>query len=385
MDDKGEIICLRPVDEKLSLGIWSKNGPPRLLIENTAKKSGARKKLIHLNWVEKEDRRLSISGVKINESYNYEMRQLEPIIQSILVEYSVYSRFKMFYWKTITSLSNMIGTPTTVINPADIAFMPEIKRYYLWICDLSKNRSEGFYRPFFPMTEAERNLMPSPEGIPFTDEQKGSEYIVKTGIIRKLMDVNPTRWYRPLQIAAAAMLLSFSFCGEDGSEMTELLWNVTDTPTSFKPDYSKMMKLGERLNLYIRHFNAIKDIKCEYFDFDSVAEMQKREYERKRRFDIPVGAIGNNEYTVTVLEKDNEPTAFTCVSRSIAANKEKEIVYHIPQDVLLKTQRDDTLDEVNLDELFSLTSLIKVKQCHDWLERIAFFVSAFTGVKTQNS
>jgi len=279
----------------------------------------------------------------------------------------------------------MIGTPTTVINPADIAFMPENKRLYLWVCDLSKNRNEGFYRPFFPMTEAEKDLLPSPEGVPFSGEQKSSEYLFKTGIIRKLMDVNPARWYRPLQIAAAAMLLSFSFCGEDGSEMTEQLWNATGTPTIFKPDYSKMVKLGERLNLYIRHFSAIKEIKCEYFDYDSVAEMLKRGYERKRRFDIPVGTIGNNEYTVTIFEKEYEPTAFTCVSRSIAVTRENEIVYHIPQDVLLKTQQDDTLDETNLDEFFSLTSLIKAKQCNDWLERIAFFVSPFTGVKAQSS
>jgi hypothetical protein len=279
----------------------------------------------------------------------------------------------------------MIGTPTTIINPADIAFIPENKRYYLWICDLSKNKSEGFYRPFFPMTEAEKDLLPSPEGVPFSGEQKSSEYLFKTGIIRKLMDVNPVRWYRPLQIAAAAMLLGFSFCGEDGGEMTELLWNVTGAPTIIKPDYSKMVKLGERLNLYIRHFNEIKSIQSEYIDYDSVTEIQKRGFERKRRYSIPVGIIGNNEYTVTMLEKDNEPTAFTCVSSSIAVNREKEIVYYIPQDIHYKAQQDDTLEKVNLDEFFSLTSLIRAKQCNDWLERIAFFVSAFTGVKAQNN
>lgn len=386
MDEKGEVTSVHSVDEKLTLGIWTKDGMPRLLIENKAKKVGAKRKLVHFSWIEKDDRKLSMRGEKRNESYNYEMNQLEPVIKHILEEYSVYSKFKMFYWKTITSLSNMLGTPTNIIDNAEMALMPEKKRFFLWVCDMTKSKSEGFYRPFFPMDEYEINMMPSPEGVPFSGDQKGAEYFFKTGIMRKLMGINPSRWYRPLQIAAAAILLDFSFCGEDGSEMAKLLWNnYTYDTLNLKPDDPKIVKLGERINLYIRHFNAIKEIEYEEGVYDSVAELLKRGYERKKRFSIPVGAIGDVEYTVTMFEKENTPVAFSCVPRGATIRHENDIVYHIPQEVFIKAEQDDTLDKGNIDEFFSLTSLIKAKQCNDWLERIAFFVSAFTGVKTQKA
>ena len=383
MDDKGDIISVYSVDEKLTLGIWTKDGTPRLLIENKAKKTGAKKKLVHFSWVEKKDRKLSMGGEKRNESYSYEISQLEPALKQILEEYSVYSKFKIFYWKTINLLSHMIVTPTNIIDPAEIALMPEKKRFFLWICDMTKSRSTGFYRPFFPMGEAERSVFPSPEGLPISNDQKGTEYIFKTGVLRKLMGINPARWYRPLQIAAAAMLLDFSFCGEDGGEFAKALW-IESAPEAivFKPDDPKMVKLGERINLYIRHFYATKDIGYEEGVYDSVSEMQKREYVRKRRFTIPVGSIGDVEYTATTFEKENEPVAFACVPQAATARHDKDIVFHFPQDVLQEAYKDDTICNGNIDELFTLTSLIKAKQCNDWLERIAFFTSAFTGIKT---
>jgi hypothetical protein len=384
MSDLENIISTRSVDEKLTLGIWAKDGAPRLLIENNAKKTGSKRRFIHLSWIEKEDRKLTMSGEKRNETHNYEIQQLEPTIKHILEEYSVYSKYKMVYWKTLTLLSHMVEAPVNVIDPAEMALMTEKKRCYLWVCDKKKNRSEGFYRPFFPMGEDEQNVFPSPEGIPFSGEQKGIEYFSKTGILRKLMGVNPTRWYRPLQIAAAAMLLNFSFCGANGGDTAELLWHDrVDDPIVLKPDDPKMVQLGERINLYIRHFNAIKDIKYEEGVYDSVAELQKREYVRKKRFNLHVGAIGDVEYTATFFEKDNEPIVFTCVPQSATARHDKDIVYHIPHDIFLKAKKDNTLDKENLDEIYTLASLIKAKQCNDWLERIAFFVSSFTGVKTQ--
>ena len=386
MSDQENVVSFSSVDEKLTLGIWVKDGAPRLLIENNAKKTGAKKKFIHLSWVEKEDRKLSISGQKKNETYNYEMRQIEPTIKHILEEFSVYSKYKMFYWKTVSLLTHMVETPVNIIDPVELVLMPEKKRCFLWVCDMTKDRNEGFYRPFFPMEEAEKNVLPSPEGVPFSAEQKGSEYFCKTGTIRKLMGINSARWYRPLQIAAAAMLLSFSFCGENGSEVSGLLWRErTDEPIVLKPDDPKMVQLGERLNMYIRHFSAIKNIRYEEGVYDSVAELIKQGYIRKKRLNLHVGAIGDVEYTATVLEKDNEPIAFACAPKSVTARHENDIVYHIPQDVFNKAKLDSTLDKDNLDEFYTLASLIRAKQCSNWLERIAYFVSAFTGVKPENA
>ena len=385
MSDRENIISIRSVDEKLSLGIWAKEGAPRLLIENNSKKTGTKRKFIHLSWMEKKDRKLTMSGQKRNETHNYEIQQLEPIVKQLLEEYSVYSKFKMFYWKAITLLTHMVEAPVNVIDPAEMALMAEKKRCYLWVCDMTKSRNEGFYRPFFPMEEDEKNVLPSPKGVPFSDEQKGAEYFSRTGVLRKLMGINPARWYRPLQIAAAAMLLNFSYCGENGSEATELIWHdKADDPIVLKPDDPKMVQLGDRLTLYIRHFNAVKDIKYEEDVYDSVDELQKRGYVRKKRFNLHVGAIGDVEYTTTVFEKNDEPVAFTCVPQSATARHDKDIVYHVPNSIFQKAKQDSTLDKENLDELYALASLIKAKQCNDWLERIAFFVSAFTGVKTHN-
>ena len=83
-----------------------------------------------------------------------------------------------------------------------------------------------------------------------------------------------------------------------------------------------------------------------------------------------------------MFEKNKEPVAFTCVPGGATIRHDNDVVYHIPGDVFLKAKQNDTLDVVNLDEYFSLASLVRAKQCNEWFERIAFFVSPFTGVKT---
>lgn len=381
MDDKGDIVSSCAVDKNLTLGIWAKDASPRLAIENNSKKTGAKRKLIRLSWVEKQDRKLSMSGEKRTENITYDIAQLEPYLKTILSEYAVYSKFKAFYWKALTILSNMIGSGINVVDPAEIALMPDKKRFYLWVGDMTESRDEGFYIPFFPMNDNERACLPNPKGIPFTFENKGSEYIQKTGVMRKLMGINHARWYRPLQIAAAAILMNFSFCGEDGSELSEKFWEKhPEEPLVLRPDDPRLIKLGERLLFYIRHFASVSKIGYEEGVYESVTEMQKREYTRKRRVTLPVGVIGDVDYAVTMFEKEGEPLAFTCSPTSATSRHERDLVFHIPAEVLKKAEKNDTLPGGNSDEHFSLGSLIKAKQCHDWLERIAFFVAPFTGV-----
>lgn len=382
MDDKGEILSSIDVDQNLSLGIWTKDASPRLSIENKAKKVGAKRKLIRLSWIEKADRKLSMSGAKRMENIIYELSQLEPSLKTILNEYAIYSKFKSFYWKTLTLLSNMIVSAVNIVDPTEIALMPDKKRFYLWVGDMTESRDEGFYRQFFPMNDSEIACLPNKEGIPFGGDNKGSEYLQKTGIMRKLMGIDYARWYRPIQITAAAMLLNFSFCGEDGSELADLLWaKSSETPLALRPDDVRLAKLGERLNLYIRHFWAIDKIGYEEGVYESVSEMQKREYARKRRYNLPVGAIGDVEYTVTNFEKEGCAVALTCAPTSATSRHERDLIFHIPPDVLAKAMADDTLSGGNQDELFTTVALMKAKQFSDWLERISVFVSDFTGVK----
>lgn len=386
MDDKGDIISSCEIDKNITLGIWSKEASPRLSIENNAKKTGAKRKLIRLNWVERRDRKLSISGAKRNENLTYEISQLEPAVKKILGEYAVYSKFKAFYWKTLTLLSNMTASTVNILDPAEIALMPDKKRFFLWISDMTESREEGFFRPFFPRNEKEQKEFPAREGIPFSGGNKSPDYIQKSGIMRKLMGIYHARWYRPLQIAAAAMLLNFSFCGEDGSEMADVLWEKNRAePLALRPDDPRLVRIGERLNLYIRHFEDIDKIGYEEGVFDSVAELQKREYSRKRRFNVPMGAIGDVEYTVTFFEKEDAPVAVACVPGAATARHERDIVFHIDSDVMRRAEGNDTIPGGNTDEHYSLSALIKAKQFSDWLERVAFFVSDFTGVTPKSS
>lgn len=385
MDDKGDIISSAEIDKNLALAIWAKDASPRLVIENKSKKGG-KKKLIRLNWLERSDRKLTISGSKMGQSFNYEMKDLDAPVKKMLNEYATYSKFKSFYWKTITILGNMIHTPTNIIDPAEFGLMPEKKRFFLWLGDMTESRDEGFYVPFMPLSDEEKALIPSEDGVPFTDDVKGLACIQKYGLLRKLMGTNHSRWYRPLQISAAAMLLNFSFCGDDGSELSEALWDPAPSePLALRPDDSRLAKFGERLNLYIRHYDAIPKIGYEEGVYESVTELQKREYVRKRRFSIPMGSIGDVEYTVTLFEKEGEPIAVSCAPQALTVRHEHDMIFHIPEAVLTKAGKDDAIRGSLPDELYSLSSLIKAKQFYDWSERIAYFISDFAGVKPNKS
>jgi hypothetical protein len=224
MDEKGEIISSYDVDENVALQIWTKGMSPRIVIFNKGQNS---RKMIRFSWLENLERKLSLKGKKRGESVEYCLSDLLPHVQRIMAEYAVYASFKPRMWKFAGVLEKMLHTPAIVSEKGELSLLTEDKRSCLWIADLTEGRKgEGTFRPFFPLVEKEESVLPalSTEGIPFTENRRNVEDLFKTGAVRKLANAHPARWHRPLHVMAAAMLLGFSFCEEDGADFTDDLW-----------------------------------------------------------------------------------------------------------------------------------------------------------------
>ena len=213
MDDKGEIISSYDVDENLTLQMWTKGFSPRLVVFN---KNQNKKKFIRLNWLEDLDRKLSIKGKKRGSIINYTLSDLLPHLQRILSEYAVYTSFKTYLWRFAVTLERVLHAPAIVFNENEFSLLPEEKRSRLWIADLTgENKGEGFFRPFFPLSESEKATL-SEEGLPFIEDRCGVDDLLKSGVIRRLNGASALRWHKPMRIMASAMLLGFSYCEEDG-------------------------------------------------------------------------------------------------------------------------------------------------------------------------
>jgi hypothetical protein len=376
-DEKGEIVSSVDVDENLALQIWTKGGSPRLSVMNRGKDT---RKLIRFNWVENPKRKLTMKGRERGKNVEYEMSALDPFLKQILSEYTVYSTFKMFYWPTVTFLMSLAHQPVSVLDASELSMLPETKRSFLWLADYTQSRTNGILRPFFPMSDAERAVLSAPEGFPIpTGEKATAATLAKMGIGRKLAGVNPARWMVPLQITAAAMLLNFSFCGADGSEFSEALWNQKKAPIEPKIDDTRLFGMGACLLFYLRHFEDLQKLRLEIGVYNSVDALQKQEYVRKRRMDVPAKVIGDVDYTVTFFEKEGLPNAFACSPRSVTARHEHDVVYHIPPDILAKIAKDDTMGGV-ADDLFSLFGIMRSAQFSNWLGRVSYLCSDFVSV-----
>ncbi|MBQ9565360.1 MAG: hypothetical protein IJU98_07205 [Synergistaceae bacterium] len=397
MDDKGKIVGHADIDEGLALEIWTKGRMPRLVLANKVKNT---KKMIHLAWVEKRDRKLSINGPKRGETLNYTVEGFGPAIQKILIQYVIATKFQVKLLKFFVDLEKVVHTPELITDKKDLALLSEDKRCALWLADCTgPDKKEGVFQPFFPYNEAEAAALNGERLRIVNGGSRGPDALAKAGVMETLKKANPRRWLDPIRVGAAAMLLGFSFCEADGSEFSDkVCWeekkpgpapSAMNRPTSgmkqpvrlsaFSLHDSKIKGFGHKLTAYIRHFDAVDQIETRT-EFDSDKALEAEGYSKSRRFDFQPGSIGDVAYRVTWYE--NEETgrmALGCVPKSVTSRHKDELIYTLPKALYDASVKMDTMSE-NMDDFFTMTQLVWAKQFKLWYDSVAFYVRPFSGL-----
>lgn len=390
MEEQGKIISSCDIDPNLALQIWTRGKTPRLSLLNKAKNS---RKLIHIAWVEKRSRTLSISGKKPGENINYSVSDFETAINKILTEYFARTNFKLKFYKLVIDLEKAIHRPELAVSKSDFAMMTDDRRSSLWVADCSDgDRNTGYFRPFFPLAPVE--ALPE-ESLRISSLQlRSTEGLFKLGAVDLLKQANPERWHNTVRVTAAAMLLGFSYCGADGSKTADILWTAGEKPKNLNPNVSvtkapvkkisihdpDLMRLGHKLTAYIRHCYKINNIEISYVD-DNEKFLSEAGFNRTRRLDFNTGTIGDVPYRVTFYENVDEGlTAFGCNPRMQTAKHRGDMIIMVPSVIFAEAMSDDTMGGASGNEFFTITRLLWAKQFSEWYENLKTYVQGFAGL-----
>ena len=395
MEEEGKIISSCDIDENLALQMWTRGKTPRLSIFN---KNKNQRKLIHIAWVEKRDRTLAINGKKRGETVSYVVQDFEQAIRKILTGYAANSNYKVKFFTVVLDLEKALHRPELVTNPSDLAMMSEDKRSSLWVADCSgEDKPLGVFRPFFPLSEAESAVI-TPDKLEINSQAERSvEVLIKRGIINDLKKVNPDRWHNPIRITAAAMLLGFTYCGSDGSQMADTLWTSGEKPkTTINTPVMKipvkkltlhdpgLVRLGHKLSAYIRHFYYIDELIIDYVS-DSEKVLHERGYNRLRRVDFNTGSLGDVPYRVTFFDNEAEGmTAFACVPRMQTARHKGDMLMVVPTEIYRQAAANNTMGSVE-DDFFTISRLLWAKQFKAWYENLIPYLKNITGLITNEN
>ena len=390
MEEQGKIISSCDIDSNLALQIWTRGKTPRLSILNKAKNS---RKLIHIAWVEKRSRTLSISGKKPGENINYTVSDFEPAINKILTEYFARTNFKLKFYKLVIDLEKAIHRPELAVSKSDFAMMTDDRRSSLWVADCSDgDRNTGYFRPFFPLAPAE--VLPEESLRISSLQMRSTEGLFKLGAVDILKQANPERWHNTVRVTAAAMLLGFSYCGADGSKTADILWTAGEKPKNLNPNISvtkapvkkislhdpDLMRLGHKLTAYIRHCYKLNNVEISYVD-DSEKTLSDAGFSRTRRLDFNTGTIGDVPYRVTFYENELEGmTAFGCNPRMQTAKHRGDMIIMVPSIIFSDAMSDDTMGNASGNEFFTITRLLWAKQFGEWYENLKTYVQGFAGL-----
>ena len=362
--------------------------------ENLNKCKNSRK-LIHIAWIEKRSRTLVISGKKQGENITYNVADFEPAVVKILTEYFARTNFKLKYFKMVIDLEKAIHHPEPVSNKADFAMMTDDRRSSLWVADCTgEDRNTGIFRPFFPMTPEEAELLTEDRRIISNLHMRSTEGLFKLGLPELLKKANPERWHNTLRVTAAAMMLGFSYCGADGIKTSDYFWTAGEKPVNLNPNVTvlkapvkklsihdaELMRLGHKFTAYLRHCYKLGDVNIDYAD-DSGKELQEAGFSRTRRMDFNTGTLGDVPYRVTFYVNEEEGlTAFGCNPRMQTARHRGDMVIMIPTKVFTQAMNDDTMGGSSTNEFYTITRLLWAKQFGEWYRNIKPYVRKFAGL-----
>ena len=392
MEEQGKIISSCDIDSNLALQIWTRGKTPRLSVLNKAKNS---RKLIHISWIEKKSRTLSISGKKPGENFNYTVSDFGPAISRILTEYFARTNFKVKFLKLFLDLEKAVHHPEPFSSKSDFAMMTEEKRSSLWVADCSEgDRNSGVFRPFFPANSQEAESLTEDKLRIASLKMRTTEGLFSLGVVDALKQANPERWHNTLRVTAAAMLLGFSYCGADGSKTSDYFWTAGEKPVNLNPNVTvlkapvkklsindaELVRLGYKLTAYIRHIYRANEVDISYSD-DSEKSLQDSGFTRNRRFDFNAGTIGDVPYRVTFYANERDRlTAFGCNPRMQTAKHRGDMVIMIPTEIFTEAMNDDTIGGVSGNEFYTLTRLLWAREFSEWYGNIRPYVQKFAGL-----
>lgn len=376
MDEKGIIVCAEEIDAGLELQLWTGGKTPRLVIVNRAKNT---KKMSPLSWLEGEERKLSIRGAG-GKTVHYPMEVLEEPVRRMLYRFAQDPVFKGLLWHSVLFLSDLFQVPRSVFDKNEMALLPEGKRRCLWLADFTDGDGKGFFRPFFPLSEAEMAVFGGQPSVPIAGGKSLAD-LKKTGITRKLASVCPERWYETPRTAAAAVLLGFSLAREESGDFSSFLWRaaeggvVSRKALSEYPADPSISRFAMNMAGYVRHWAALDSVSVETV-IDSYDTMKERGFARKRRMQFPAGSLGNVEYTVTLYDDGKGTLAAGCVPARATDRHKGERVFTLPGEVYGQALRDDSFGGAE-DDFFTLSTLLRAKLYEGWHRRIRRFTDIF--------
>ncbi|MDR3230545.1 MAG: hypothetical protein LBT65_03825 [Synergistaceae bacterium] len=377
-------------------------------------KNQNKRKLMPLKWLEDPCRRLSLKAGKRGATVDYLLSDLLPHLQRILSEYAVYTPFRPTLWRFSLILERVLHTPAVVLDRGEFSMLSEEKRSRIWIADMTgETRGEGFFRPFFPLTERERRVFSAPAegpsnlppdsaseptvaGIPFADKRYGVEDLLRTGVVRSLNGASLPRWYRPVRIMAAAMLLGFSFCEEDGSEFSDEIWRAAqlDNPLDFRISDPRVKGLGRKFVGYVRHIGVLDKMTVRA-SLDSDRDLLADDYARKRRVNFPAGLLGNADTTVTFFDRDDGMMALGCrpkiqtsrggggglfyASPPQKSQEKQELIYEFPRAIYEEALKNDAFGGA-ADDYFTVAQLTSAKIFEAWCANLTPYIAYFSGI-----
>ena len=373
-DTKGSIVASETVDDVLQLGLWCNRALPRLVIQNRI--SGT-KRMSPLSWLEKESRKLTMKGEN-GMTHDFTSEDLVPSVRKLLAAFIARPVFKALLWRTTILLSDAIHTPKPIFDPGELSLLPETKRCTLWIADLTQSQGKGVFRPYFPMTDEECGALPDPPHLSITNG-KGATHLKATGVTRRLVVANPSRWYRPILLASGALLCGFSVNFEDLSETAATLWGMVQEGqirgrdlvlAAGNPETDRMIR---HIVVYTRHLSFLGDI-SQSFLRDGYDVLRERGYVRTRRIPFSEGALGPVEYKVTLCSREEDGRfAVVAVPEKLTNRHDGDIVLEMPSETYERICDADSFGGAR-DEYDSIANLFSAMSFSRWIASVGRFL-----------
>ncbi len=391
MDERGKIISTCDVDKNLTLQIWTKGKTPRLCIVNRYRNT---RKLIQLSWVEDSSHIINIKNPD-GENISYSIEKITPILKKILVEFVMRTQFKAKFLRLSHDIERALYNPEYILDLDGLPMLSDENRSALWfaVCT-TQNKRDGKFKPFFPVRyngndDNDEAAAIDQDKLIFKDNARSIDNLIKTGTIANLKAFNPERWDEPIKITAAAILLGFSFCNEDGTIFSNAIWEnkrlqpdhmvKTHNRTAISIRMPELKNLGYKLSAYVRHFYQADKIQVSY-SFDSAKDLQDSGYERTRRVDFQAGTLGDVPYKVTLYETPDN-FALSCVPEMSTIRHNGEMKIIMPLDIFKEALKIDTNPNGTQDSFYTITRLFWTYEFKKWLDNISQYVKIFTRIK----
>lgn len=370
-----QVLAYERVDDDLALSLALGVKGPFCTIENLATN---KKKSVRLSWLE------SGKGLQIKVGKgalrSYDPETLFRASRSLTAQTMAVPQVRVRLRQVLNLLLGAVHEPRTVIRERDFRVLSEDRRRGLWLACFPDAESPGVLRPCFSYGEAEQAVLavqgtdhgdPWGFGFDLAPGERGLGPLKRYGVVASLVKARSERWFRPVALTAAAMVMGLS----DGSSDEEgtvvsLLWRPLMAGNAPDPDSDHQMlaaagRLLENLRLFIRHYDHLGSVMSQ--DCLDADDMLKAEgFGRRERFEDNSGAVGKLLYTISRHVRDDGKGALVCHVKGPTFPPKEDMVLFYGAGIYEEILRDDACGSLE-DGRFSMLNLFRVCQMRRWL------------------